>query len=129
MTCSFDVKKCIVCPKYNGCLLQMIFTSVLNLSERLDTLTNNQTIIADTILKMQSNNNIVLDDSVDLSLDISEISNKLDNLTKSLEETNDSINELMIDTSELKTSFVTLDLKVDDIIKTDYILSEGELNA
>ena len=129
MTCSFDVQKCIVCPKYNGCLLQMIFTSVLNLSERLDTLTNNQTIIADTILKMQSNNNIVLDDSVDLSLDISEISNKLDNLTKSLEETNDSINELMIDTSELKTSFVTLDLKVDDIIKTDYIFSEGELNA
>lgn len=129
MTCSFDVKKCIVCPKYNGCLLQMIFTSVLNLTERLDTLTNNQTIISDTILKMQSNNNIVLDDSVDLSLDISEISNKLDNLTKSLEETNDSINELMIDTSELKTSFVTLDLKVDDIIKTDYIFSEGELNA
>lgn len=129
MSCSFDVKKCLVCPKYNGCLLQMTYASVLNLTERLDTLANNQMVIADTVLKMQSNNNIVLDDSVDLSLDVSEINEKLDNIMKTLDDTNDSINELTIDSNKLKSSLVTLDLKVDDIIKTDYIISEGEINA
>lgn len=129
MSCSFDVKKCLVCPKYNGCLLQMIYASVLNLTERLDTLANNQMVIADTVLKMQSNNNIVLDDSVDLSLDVSEINEKLDNIMKTLDDTNDSINELTIDSNTIKSSLVTLDLKVDDIIKTDYIISEGEINA
>lgn len=126
MSCSFDAKKCQVCPKYNGCLLQMIYTSLIETNEKINMLVNNQNLIADVVIKMQSNNNVVLDDSVDLSLDVSEINTKLDNLTKTIEETNDSINELMIDASEIKTSLTTLDLKLDDVFVDEYVEGESQ---
>ena len=122
----YSIGKCQVCPKYNGCLLQMIYTSLIETNEKINMLVNNQNLIADVVIKMQSNNNVVLDDSVDLSLDVSEINTKLDNLTKTIEETNDSINELMIDASEIKSSLTTLDLKLDDVFVDEYVEGEGQ---
>ena len=117
MSCSFNPKNCINCPKYNGCLLQIIYANTLSLAEMITKLENNQTAIINEISNMNSINRMTSNDSIDMSIDLESISTKLNTIEKTLQNIEEEKDEFEIDISQIKNSMAMMNLKVDDVLQ------------
>lgn len=117
MSCSFNPKNCMNCPKYNGCLLQIIYANTLSLAEMITKLENNQTAIINEISNMNSINRMTSNDSIDMSIDLESISTKLNTIEKTLQNIEEEKDEFEIDISQIKNSMAMMNLKVDDVLQ------------
>lgn len=130
MSCSFNPKNCVNCPKYNGCLLQIIYANTLSLSEMITKLENNQSLLMNEISSINSINRINSVDTSDMSIDLESISSKLNSIEQTLQTIEDDKDELEIDLSQIKNSLSVVNLKVDDVLQKyeeyDYINPIGE---
>ena len=114
MSCNFNVKKCINCGKYNGCLLQTIYTNVSNLTNIIDSLSNKQNdIISSTLLSTKSD--IAIEDSISIDTNIDDINKKLNIITTMLKDYEMDRDELNIDISQIKSTLTRIELKVDTL--------------
>lgn len=117
MSCKFNVKNCITCPKYNGCLLQIVYTNTINLLDMINELSNNQQKIVQSLIHIQ--NSVYpksLEDSIELFSNVDEISSKLDILTKMLENNEEDKNEMNIDLSQIQTALANIKLRIDNLL-------------
>lgn len=117
MSCKFSVGKCLSCNKYNTCLLQAIYTSVLSLNKQMIQLSDEQQNIKQEIQALK-NNSVSVDDGIDISSDINEVNKKINFITDVIQESDMDLDELNVDMSQMKTTLLTLDLKVDNILKS-----------
>jgi hypothetical protein len=117
MSCNFDVKKCLNCGKYNGCLLQTIHTNTNSLTRVVSTIIDNQRIINDSLLSL-SKTTITPDESVNVQTDIEDINKNINRLTNIMNAYDMDRDELNIDISQIKQALTTLELKVDNMMKS-----------
>lgn len=117
MSCSFNAKNCLNCPKYNGCLLQIIYTNTLSLAEMISNLEKNHQLITKSIEQFNLSNNLTKSDSIDMSLDLESLSSKIDKSISLLELNEENREETNIDISQIKNSISIIDLKIDDLIQ------------
>jgi hypothetical protein len=64
------------------------------------------------------NNSVSVDDGIDISSDINEVNKKINFITDVIQESDMDLDELNVDMSQMKTTLLTLDLKVDNILKS-----------
>lgn len=76
MSCNFNAIKCKNCPKYNGCLLQMVYKNTVTLATVVEN-------ISQRLEKMDEANSISNTQISSLESDVSTVSSKLDDLIKS----------------------------------------------
>jgi ACT domain-containing protein len=78
MSCTFNLKNCVNCPKYNGCLLQLLYKNTIGLTDMLKIITNNQEQLLTAINKipvLMANDNVEILSNIDsLSSDVKDIS-------------------------------------------------------
>lgn len=117
MSCSFNAKNCLNCPKYNGCLLQIIYANTLSLAEMISNLEKNHQLITKSIEQFNLSNNLTKSDSIDMSLDLESLSSKIDKSISLLELNEENREETNIDISQIKNSISMIDLKIDDLIQ------------
>lgn len=117
MNCKFNVKKCLTCPKYNHCLLQMVYTNTLGLADMINDLVENQQKLINTLSNIQTSiYPKSLEDSVDLSTNVDEISTKLDTLTRMFENNEDDKNEINIDLSQIQATLLNIKSRIDNLL-------------
>ena len=133
MSCNFNVKNCLNCLKYNGCLLQVIYANTLSITEILLDITKNQKILSNDIEQLKLNNDVSLTDSLDLSMELDNISSNIDKIKNTLSTKDETNDETIIDISQIKTSLSLMDLKLDDLIQKyndyEYVLEERVENV
>lgn len=116
MSCNFNVKKCINCQKYNGCLLQTIYSNMNKMSNVVDTIIQNQKILEQSIDEInnstQTNDLNILNQKVD----------SLNNTVKTITQKNQTY-----DIETITSSLTTLELKVDTLLKSTNLLINGGL--
>jgi hypothetical protein len=109
MSCKFNIKTCSQCPKYNGCLLQLIYANTLSLAELIvNTLKPNNS--TETIHTAVSSSN-----SLNTSSEIQELKESTNMLLQSSFSNDKILNGLLEDVSNIKSSLSVINLKVDDI--------------
>lgn len=109
MSCKFNIKTCSQCPKYNGCLLQLIYANTLSLAELIvNTLKPNNS--TETINTAVSSSN-----SLNASSEIQELKESTNMLLQSSFSNDKILNGLLEDVSNIKSSLSVINLKVDDI--------------
>lgn len=91
MSCNFNLKNCIRCPKYNGCLLQLVYTNTINLSNVLGAIIDNQCQLNNSINQLKELNTSAfyannIDQNVEAMADIKSIKVKLENIDLNTEE-------------------------------------------
>lgn len=117
MNCKFNAKKCLTCPKYNHCLLQMVYTNTLGLADMINDLVENQQKLINTLSNIQTSiYPKSLEDSVDLSTNVDEISTKLDTLTRMFENNEDDKNEMNIDLSQIQATLLNIKSRIDNLL-------------
>lgn len=111
MSCKFNKEKCVTCGKYNGCLLQVMHSNILEITSAIKTLAENQQVLLNEI------SNKTVSDDTDMSFDIEDINKKINIIANVLNESDISRDELNIDISQMKSVLTTVELKVDNILK------------
>lgn len=117
MSCKFNITKCSKCNNFNGCLLQVIYMLLLSMNDSLVKLHKQQEEILNDINTLK-NNNMSLEDTIDITSDIDEVNRKISFISDIVNESDMGIDEINVDISELKSSLLTLDLKIDNIMKS-----------
>lgn len=117
MSCNFDAKKCVSCPRYNGCLLQLVYANTLGLAELINDISVKQQEMLTEINEIKSKSSTMNEDSVDLSFNMEDLSNKINQISKLADKNEEDKNELGIDISQIKSTISLMDLKIDDLIK------------
>ena len=117
MSCSFNAKICLNCPKFNGCFFQIIYANTLSLAEMISNLEKNHQLITKSIEQFNLSNNLTKSDSIDMSLDLESLSSKIDKSISLLELNEENREETNIDISQIKNSISMIDLKIDDLIQ------------
>lgn len=103
MSCKFSVKKCLGCPKYNGCLLQSNYSTNLSIVDSLTVIMKVQQTLLTEINELKNNQKTIREDSMI-------ISSSIDNLK------NNNVNEL-------KENITMLDKKLSSLIDSYEIVS------
>lgn len=109
MSCKFNIKTCSQCPKYNGCLLQLIYANTLSLAELI--VNNLKPNNSNETMTTGVNSNI----PTNTSSEIKEIKESTNMLLQSSFSNDKILNGLLEDVSNIKSSLSVINLKVDDI--------------
>lgn len=117
MSCNFDVKKCLNCPKYNGCLLQLTYSNTINLANMFHEILVKQNELSEIINSLNISSEKSAQDNLDIYVNVDDLSTKLDNISKSLQDTETSQNEIIDDISSIKEQIVNINNKIDNISK------------
>jgi Fic family protein len=131
MSCNFHVKNCLNCLKYNGCLLQVIYANTLSITEILLDISKNQKVLSNDIEQLKLNNDVSMTDSLDLSLELDNISSNIDKIKNLLSTKDENNDETIIDITQIKNSLSLIDLKIDDLVQkyNDYeYVSDERIN-
>lgn len=115
MSCNFNAITCKNCPKYNGCLLQMIYSNTLSLATMIDKI-NLQLNDIDNRLNTLNQSSFSADDNVEMFNDLENIHTKLDNITKTLNNEEERKDEKAIDFDNIKSAITAIDTKLDNLI-------------
>lgn len=85
VSCKFNVKKCLSCPKYNSCLLQTNYVTNMSLVDTINSIILVQKEIVNDINEIKERQKIISVDNSLLNQNINEISNNIqtikDNIT------------------------------------------------
>lgn len=101
MSCKFNAKKCIGCPKYNGCLLQSNYSTNLNILDSLKIIMQVQQSLLAEINEMKQNQKTIREDSMILTSSIDNLTNeKVDSLREDISSMSKKLSTL-IDSYEI----------------------------
>lgn len=115
MSCNFNAITCQNCPKYNGCLLQIVYSNTLSLATMIDKIN----LQVDDISNRLNNVNasaFTIDDNVEMFNDLENIHTKLDNITKTLNNEEERKDEKAIDFDNIQSAITAIDTKLDNLI-------------
>lgn len=115
MSCNFNAVSCQNCPKYNGCLLQIVYSNTLSLATMIDKI-NVQLDDINNRLNTFNPTSFTTDDNVELFNDLENIHTKLDNINKLLNDEEERKDEKAIDFDNIKSTIDSIDTKLDDLI-------------
>lgn len=110
MSCNFHAIKCKSCPKYNACLLQMVYSNTLTLATMVTEIS--------TQIEALSKQSFSAEDNVDMFHHLDTLSTKLDTITESLQNDEDKQDERTIDNNLIQSSLDTINSKLDDLIRS-----------
>lgn len=110
MSCKFNIKSCSQCPKYNGCLLQLIYANTLSLAELITTIIKPNNSMETSVQKTINSNNSLS------SSDLDELKNSTNILIQNSQSNDKILNGLLEDVSTIKSSLSVINLKVDDMV-------------
>lgn len=96
MSCNFNISKCKTCPRYNGCLLQVIYSNIMNLGNMISDLYSKQNAFENKLNEI-------------INSPINSFSDK----------TSYQIEELSQNLNNLKNNLSILDVKVDNVINAN----------
>lgn len=116
MSCNFNAINCKNCPKYNACLLQIVYTNTLSLATMIDDVNNK----LDNMNKQINSNNTTfsVDDNIEMFSHLEDINSKLDNVVQTLENEEEQKNERTVDINNIQSSLSSIHCKLDDLIKS-----------
>lgn len=110
MSCNFHAIKCKSCPKYNACLLQMVYSNTLTLATMVTELGSQ--------IEALSKQSFSAEDNVDMFHQLDNLNTKLDTITESLHNDEDKRDERIIDNSIIQSSLDGISSKLDDLIRS-----------
>lgn len=110
MNCDFNPMLCKNCARYGNCLLQVVYANTLALADMIKSLSDK----VDNI-KIPS---FVPDDFVEMFSTFSTIDDKLNTISKALENNEDLNNERTVDIDNMQSSLSAINTKLDDLIKS-----------
>ena len=117
MSCNFDIKKCLSCPKYNGCLLQLTYSNTINLANMFHDLLVKNNELLEAIKSVSISSEKTSQDNLDIYVNVDDLSTKLDKITSLLEDSDSNQSELLIDVSTIKEQILNVDTKIDTLNK------------
>lgn len=117
MSCNFDIKKCLNCPKYNGCLLQLTYSNTINLANMFHDLLVKNNELLEAIKSVSLSSEKTSQDNLDIYVNVDDLSTKLDKISSLLEDTDSNQSELLIDVSTIKEQILNVDTKIDTLNK------------
>jgi hypothetical protein len=95
----------------------MVYTNTLGLADMINDLVENQQKLINTLSNIQTSiYPKSLEDSVDLSTNVDEISTKLDTLTRMFENNEDDKNEMNIDLSQIQATLLNIKSRIDNLL-------------
>lgn len=106
MSCSFNLNTCKNCPRYNGCLIQLVYANTISLKNILDSI--DQKIEGISSINASK---ISTDDLASIKIELNGVNKAL---TK-IEETNDERDN---NVNSLQSATASIDSKLDDLIKS-----------
>lgn len=115
MSCNFNAITCQNCPKYNGCLLQIVYSNTLSLATMIDKINLQVEDISNRLNNVNASA-FTVDDNVEMFNDLENIHTKLDNITKTLNNEEERKDEKAIDFDNIKSTITAIDTKLDNLI-------------
>lgn len=117
MNCNFNAINCKNCPKYNACLLQIVYTNTLSLATMINDI-NNKLDNMNTQVNSITPSTFSVDDNIEMFTNLEDINNKLNNVVQTLENEEEQKNERTIDINNIQSTISSIDSKLDDLIKS-----------
>lgn len=84
VSCKFNVKKCLNCPKYNSCLLQTNYVTNMSLVDTINSIILVQKEIVNDINEIRERQKIISVDNSLLNQNINEISNNIQTIKENI---------------------------------------------